>query len=133
MSSLIQTIIDHKMKEKRPKNREQAEIMAMFQGKSFRDIKQEILEISDDGIITIKRNRTVYKIKKSDKQPKRWDFIFFRYGEYQSPWFNKSKNNFYLLTKSDGDYVYFDDLDGFGAYLHKKYVDVYEVIERIRK
>lgn len=119
-----------KREENKERNRPQEEIVAFLKGESYKKTNLEILSVSEEGIITLKRNKRIYKIRKVDRDPKRWDFIFFKEGDYKGPWFKENCGNFFLIKKNDG-HVYFDDLKGFDCYLGIQYCDTYEVIERI--
>jgi hypothetical protein len=127
MEEILKRIIDSKIDK--PKTRSQKELQSIFGGTSYNKTKLNILNVSDDGVIILKRNLKTYKIKKVDRNPKRWDFIFFKEEEYQGSWFKKTCGNFFLVKKFDG-HVYFDDLDGFDCHLGLKHCVTYEVIEK---
>lgn len=124
---LIEKLI--KNRSDRELTRGQKEIAKILSGESYNKTKLEIIEVYEDGSIKLKRNRKVYVIKKVCREPKRWDFVYFREEDYQGSWFRENCGNLFLVKKNDG-YVHFDDLQGFDCYLNMQHCDTYEVLER---
>lgn len=127
--NLQERVLEALTSNRKEPTRHQRELQKLFSGEAYRNDTNIVLA-EGNGEVLLRRNKTIYHIRKSDTAAKRWDFIFFVQGDYKGKWFQENQGHFFLVKKSEPNHVYFDDLKGFDCYLGRKHTENYEIVQR---